>query len=113
MSNCLFRTVPALLLLVIGLPDEWAGWRPRACAALQRENCRRRKVHQRFAEGQSCPAAILDNLVPYCRREQPLVDRLDQEFRDRGLVVLAVDVNESKKTVKKYWSRVRGAAASF
>ena len=26
----------------------------------------------------------------------------DQEFRDRGLVVLAVDVNESKKTVKKY-----------
>jgi thioredoxin-related protein len=30
------------------------------------------------------------------------VDSLDQEFRDRGLVVLAVDVNESKKTVKKY-----------
>jgi thioredoxin-related protein len=27
---------------------------------------------------------------------------LDQEFRDKGLVVLAVDVNESKKTVKKY-----------
>jgi thiol-disulfide isomerase/thioredoxin len=39
---------------------------------------------------------------PYCRQEQPLVDSLDQEFRDRGLVVLAVDVNESKKTVKKY-----------
>ena len=30
------------------------------------------------------------------------MDSLDQEFRDRGLVVLAVDVNESKKTVKKY-----------
>jgi thiol-disulfide isomerase/thioredoxin len=39
---------------------------------------------------------------PYCRREQPLVDDLDKEFRDQGLVVLAVDVNESKKTVKKY-----------
>jgi len=39
---------------------------------------------------------------PYCRREQPLVDGLDKEFRERGLVVLAVDVNESKKAVKKY-----------
>jgi thiol-disulfide isomerase/thioredoxin len=39
---------------------------------------------------------------PYCRREQPIVDDLDKEFRDQGLVVLAVDVNESKKTVKKY-----------
>ena len=39
---------------------------------------------------------------PYCRREQPIVDDLDKEFREQGLVVLAVDVNESKKTVKKY-----------
>jgi thiol-disulfide isomerase/thioredoxin len=39
---------------------------------------------------------------PYCRREQPLVDDIDKEFRDQGLVVLAVDVNESKKAVKKY-----------
>jgi len=39
---------------------------------------------------------------PYCRSEQPLVDSLDREFRDQGLVVLAVDVNESKKTVKRY-----------
>jgi len=39
---------------------------------------------------------------PYCRREQPIVDDIDKEFRDQGLVVLAVDVNESKKTVKKY-----------
>ena len=34
--------------------------------------------------------------------EQPLVDSLDKKFRDQGLVVLAVNVNESKKTVKKY-----------
>lgn len=39
---------------------------------------------------------------PYCRREQPLVDSLDKEFRDQGLIVLAVDVNESKKAVRKY-----------
>lgn len=39
---------------------------------------------------------------PYCRREQPLVDDIDHEFADKGLVVLAIDVGESKKTVKKH-----------
>lgn len=38
----------------------------------------------------------------YCRSEQELVDEIDAEFRDNGLVVLAVNVGESKKTVKKY-----------
>lgn len=39
---------------------------------------------------------------PYCRREQSFVDDINQEFLDKGLVVLAVDVGESKKKVKKY-----------
>lgn len=39
---------------------------------------------------------------PYCRGEQPLVDQLTKEFSDKGLVVLAVDVGESKKKVKQY-----------
>ena len=38
----------------------------------------------------------------YCRSEQGLVDDIDVEFRDKGLIVLAVNVGESKKTVKKY-----------
>lgn len=39
---------------------------------------------------------------PYCRSEQSLVDAIDKEFGSKGLIVLAVDVGESKKTVKKY-----------
>ena len=39
---------------------------------------------------------------PYCRGEQTLVDDIDHEFADKGLVVLAIDVGESKKTVRKY-----------
>lgn len=39
---------------------------------------------------------------PYCRSEQALIDEINQEFSDRGLVVLAIDVGESKKKVKKY-----------
>ena len=39
---------------------------------------------------------------PYCRHEQSLVDDIDREFADKGLIVLAIDVGESKKTVRKY-----------
>jgi thiol-disulfide isomerase/thioredoxin len=39
---------------------------------------------------------------PYCREEQSLVDDIDKEFAPKGLIVLAIDVGESKKTVKKY-----------
>jgi len=39
---------------------------------------------------------------PYCVGEAPFVDQVAQEFKDKGLIVLAVDVGESKKTVKKY-----------
>ena len=38
----------------------------------------------------------------FCRGDQPVVDGLAREFSDRGLVILAIDVGESKKTVKKY-----------
>lgn len=38
----------------------------------------------------------------YCHDEEPLVEQLNKEFSDKGLIVLAIDVAESKKTVKKY-----------
>lgn len=38
----------------------------------------------------------------YCRAEEPIVDALDHEFASKGLLVLAVDVGETKKKVKKY-----------
>jgi thiol-disulfide isomerase/thioredoxin len=38
----------------------------------------------------------------YCRSEQSLLDDISHDFGDKGLVVLAVDVGESKKTVKKF-----------
>jgi thiol-disulfide isomerase/thioredoxin len=38
----------------------------------------------------------------YCHDEEPLVEEVNKEFADKGLIVLAIDVAESKKTVKKY-----------
>ena len=39
---------------------------------------------------------------PYCRNEEPLVDQVNHDYADKGLIVLAVDVAESKKKVKQY-----------
>ena len=39
---------------------------------------------------------------PYCRRDQPSVENISDEFKDKGLIVMAVDVGEPKKKVRKY-----------
>jgi thiol-disulfide isomerase/thioredoxin len=39
---------------------------------------------------------------PYCFTEAPFVDKINQEYGDKGLLVLTINVGESKKTVKKY-----------
>lgn len=39
---------------------------------------------------------------PYCRAEQDTVDAIAKEYSDQGLIVLAVNVGESRKKVKKY-----------
>lgn len=38
----------------------------------------------------------------YCHQEEGLVEQINKQFADKGLIVLAIDVAESKKTVKKY-----------
>ena len=38
----------------------------------------------------------------YCRRDQPAVEDITKQYRDRGLVVLAISVGESRSTVEEY-----------
>jgi len=39
---------------------------------------------------------------PYCRRDQPAIDAIVEEYESKGLIVLAVDVKEPRKKVQKY-----------
>lgn len=39
---------------------------------------------------------------PYCLDEASYVDRINKEYADKGLLVLTINVGESKKTVKKF-----------
>jgi thiol-disulfide isomerase/thioredoxin len=38
----------------------------------------------------------------YCRTEAPFVEKISHEYGDKDLIVLAINVGESKKTVKEY-----------
>lgn len=38
----------------------------------------------------------------YCLKEAGFVDRINDAYANKGLVILAINVGESKKTVKKY-----------
>jgi thiol-disulfide isomerase/thioredoxin len=39
---------------------------------------------------------------PYCRRDQPAVETIIEEFKDKDLEVVGVDVGEPKKKVQQY-----------
>jgi thiol-disulfide isomerase/thioredoxin len=39
---------------------------------------------------------------PYCKRDMPALEKLGQEFESQGLMVLGVNVGESKKKVKQF-----------
>ena len=38
----------------------------------------------------------------YCLDEIPFVEKINREYGDKGLIVLTINVGESKKTVKKF-----------
>ncbi len=42
---------------------------------------------------------------PYCNEEADIVDKLGHEFADKGLIILAINVAESKKKVKQHLER--------
>jgi len=104
MNHRVYRTVHTLLLLVVGLclaMSGLAGDREPA-PRFNAKTTAGEKFTSDSLKGKVVLLQFWTTWCPYCRQDQPLVDSLDQKFRDQGLVVLAVDVNESKKTVKKY-----------
>ena len=42
---------------------------------------------------------------PPCRGEMPDIEKMYQKYKDRGLVVLAIDLNEDKATVQSFISQ--------
>lgn len=64
--------------------------------------------------GSITPGSLSGNVVllqfwatwcPYCRSEQPAVDKIERAFAGKGLIVLAIDVGESPEAVRAYLQR--------
>jgi thiol-disulfide isomerase/thioredoxin len=53
-------------------------------------------------KGSMTLVAFWTTWCPYCRRDQPAVDEIARRFAPSGLIVLAVNVGESKDKVLEY-----------
>jgi len=93
----------AFTLLLLGSSAAFAGSEEREPAP---------RFHAKTMEGEQFTNASVKGKVvlfqfwttwcPYCKSEEALVNDITREFSDKGLVVLAVDVAESKKKVVEY-----------
>lgn len=63
------------------------------------------KFNNESAKGKVLLLQFWTTWCTFCRSEQSLVDSLDKEFAGQGLLVLAVDVGESRKKVQQYLER--------
>jgi len=43
---------------------------------------------------------------PYCREERPYLNALYKEYKDRGLIIIAVSIDKSAEIVRSYLKRV-------
>jgi thiol-disulfide isomerase/thioredoxin len=53
-------------------------------------------------EGKTCLIQFWTTWCRYCRQDQPAVDELARKYASAGLVVVAVNVGESRKKVQAY-----------
>ncbi len=60
------------------------------------------KLTKDSTKGQPVLLQFWTTWCPYCRRDQDAVESIVADFKEKGLVVLAVNVAESKKKVKQY-----------
>ena len=98
----LFRGTVLALLCVTAL-SAFAG--PKTKEPAPRFNARTLDGEKFNNESVKGKVVLLEFWTPwcvYCFEEAGFVDQINKEFRDKGLIVLAVNVAESKKTVKKY-----------
>ena len=96
------RTVVAIVLLALAIPA-WSIKPPKDSAPTFRAKSMDGETFSNDSlKGKVVLLQFWATWCKYCRAEQPGVDQIAQEFGDRGLVVLAVNVGESKKKVKKY-----------
>ena len=89
-----------LVLIALGMS---AGSKPREAAPnFNATTTAGEKFNNSSLKGKVVLLEFWTTWCGYCLQEAPLVEQLNDEFSAKGLVVLTINVGESKKTVKKY-----------
>lgn len=94
------RTLAFVLLIVVA--SSFAADKPEAAPRFNAKTLSGEMFNNTSIKGKVVLLQFWATWCQYCRSEQQIVDELQKEFADKGLIVLAVDVGESKKKVKKY-----------
>jgi len=102
MTSTSLRSLKAILLVSVATGLALAADRPEPAPHFTAKTLDGVKFSNDSLKGKVVLLQFWATWCHYCRDEQPIVDSLNAEFKDKGLVVLAVNVGESKKKVKKY-----------
>lgn len=60
------------------------------------------KLNNTALEGKVALIQLWATWCGYCRKDQPVLEKLAKEFRGKGLVVVAMNVGEDRPTVEAY-----------
>lgn len=89
-----------LVLIAVGMP---AGSKPKEPAPnFNATTTTGEKFNNASIKGKVVLLEFWTTWCGYCLEEAPLVEKVNEEFADKGLIVLTINVGESKKTVRKY-----------
>ena len=101
-STIFLKTLGASFLLIFALPSNAIKPPREAAPKFHVKTMDGEKFNNESLKGKVVLLQFWATWCKFCRGDQDAVDRITHEFADRGLIVLAVDVNESKKKVQKY-----------
>ncbi len=90
------------ILLVLGL-TVFAEKKPREkMPAFRAKSMKGESLSNEALAGKPALIQLWATWCGYCRKDQPIVEKLANEFRDKGLVVVAVNVGEARQKVEAY-----------
>ena len=101
--NLILRAIFSSALLVLPVAVALAGAKPKEPAPrFTATTTAGEKFSNDSIKGKIVLLEFWTTWCGYCADEAPFVDKIGREYGDKGLIVLAVNVGESKKTVRKY-----------
>ncbi len=98
----LFRLAPALILIVATVPGLAESSKSEPAPRFTAKTTSGEKFDNASLKGKIVLLQFWTTWCPYCREEQEIVEQLNKEYEKKGLVILAVNVGESKKKVQAY-----------